>query len=115
MQIEIQAVDFALTEGLRAHLQYRLNFALWRFQDRIARVAVRLSDVNGPRGGVDKVCRLRVRLHGMPDVVIEDTEADLYMAISRAADRAGRTMGRQMERVRGEFDTSKEMQHDRTE
>lgn len=115
MQIEIQAVDFALTEGLRTHLLYRLNFALWRFQDRIARVTVRLSDRNGPRGGVDKVCCLRMRLHGMPDVVIEATEADLYVAISRAADRAGRTAGRQMERARGEFEWGKEMRHERTE
>lgn len=98
MQIDTQALDFELTEGMRAHLLHRLHFALWRFRDRIARVTVRLSDLNGPRGGLDKVCCLRLRLHGMPDVLIEDTEEDLYIAMSRAADRAGRTLVRRLRR-----------------
>lgn len=115
MQIDIQAVDFELTEGMRAHLLHRLHFALWRFKDRIARVTVRLSDLNGPRGGLDKVCCLRLRLHGMPDVLIEDTEADLYIAMSRAADRAGRTLGRRLQRG-ADFDADDVWsRHERTE
>ncbi len=98
MQIHIQAVDFELTEGMRAHLLHRLHIALLRFKGRIGRVTVRLSDLNGPRGGLDKVCHLRLRLHGMPDVLIEDTEEDLYIAMSRAADRAGRTLVRRLQR-----------------
>lgn len=43
MQIEIRAAGFELTESLRAHVLHRLNFALWRFQDRVVRVSVRLS------------------------------------------------------------------------
>lgn len=103
MQIEIQAVKFELTDALRAHVQRRLHFALSRFEGRIARAIVRLSDLNGPRGGVDKDCRLQIRLHGLPDVVVEDTEADLYVAISRAADRAGRTLDRRLRRARNDF------------
>jgi ribosome-associated translation inhibitor RaiA len=33
--------------------------------------------------------------------VIEDTDANLYVAIDRAADRAWRTLARQVERRRG--------------
>ena len=36
----------------------------------------------------------------LPDVVIEDTELDIYTAIDRAADRAGRTVGRGLARHR---------------
>jgi ribosome-associated translation inhibitor RaiA len=61
---------------------------------------VRLSDVNGPRGGEDKRCHIEVRLRGMPDVVIVDTEADLYVAIDRATERAGRALVRRLERRR---------------
>jgi len=32
--------------------------------------------------------------------VIEDTEADLYVAVDRATDRAGRTVGRRLARQR---------------
>jgi len=61
---------------------------------------VRLSDINGPRGGNDKRCRIKVPLAGRQDVVIEDTEADLYVAIDRAADRTERALARRLERLR---------------
>lgn len=104
MRIHIQAVDFELTEGLRAHVERRVQFALSRFQQRVVRLTVRLCDLNGPRGGVDKSCSLQVRLRGLPDIVIEGTEADLYVAINRAADRAGLAVGRQLRRMRAGVD-----------
>lgn len=101
MRIDIRARGFALTEGLRAHAERRLRFALARFEDRVARVAVRLSDLNGPRGGVDKRCLLRLRARGLAEIVIDEAGADLYAAISRAAERAGRMLGRGLARSRG--------------
>lgn len=104
MKIDIQARDFSLTDALRSHVERRLGFAMSCCNDHIQRVEIRLSDINGPRGGADKRCRLRVVLSGMPDVLIEDIEADLYVAINRATDRAGRTLvrklGRQQARIR---------------
>ena len=88
MHIDIQARDFALTKALRLHIEKRLSFALSTRYDHIKRIMVRLSDINGPRGGNDKRCQLHVVLPGQQDVVIEDTQPDLYMAIDRAADRA---------------------------
>jgi len=98
MQIDIQARQFTLTDALRDHAERRLRSALTCCNDHIQRVMVRLSDINGPRGGSDKRCHLQVVLTGMPDVIIEDTEADMYVAIDRAADRAGRTVVRKIER-----------------
>ena len=104
MQLDIQVRGFTLTEGLRAHVEQRLRFALTRFQDRVERVVVRLSDVNGPKGGVDKQCHLQLSLRGLPDIVVKDTEVDLYVSVDRAAERAGRTLGRYLQRARGVFD-----------
>jgi putative sigma-54 modulation protein len=98
MQIDIQARDFSLTPALKNHAERRARFALTCCDDHIQRVVMRLSDINGPRGGADKRCRLQVVLSGLPDVVIEDTEADLYIAIDRATDRAGRTLLRKVDR-----------------
>jgi len=105
MRIETQARGFALTQGLRSHVERRLQFALSRFQDRLARINVHLSDVNGPRGGVDKLCQLRLCVQGLPQIVVKDTEADLYIAVDRAAERAGRLLRCQLRRARGDFDT----------
>jgi len=98
MQIDIQARHFSLTDALRKHAERRLRFALTCCKDHIQRVVMRLSDTNGPRGGVDKHCHLQLVLAGLSDVVIEDTEADLYLAINRATDRAGRTLTRKINR-----------------
>jgi ribosomal subunit interface protein len=100
MRIDIQARGFDLTEGLRDHTVRRLQFALgWASHD-VRTVRVRLFDINGPRGGEDKRCRIQVAFPGTPNVVIEDTEADLYVAIDRAADRAERAVTRRLERLR---------------
>ncbi len=98
MQIDIQARNFSLTNAMRSHAERRLRFALTRCDDHIQRVAMRLSDINGPRGGADKRCHLQVVLTGLPNVVIEDIEVDLYVAIDRATDRAGRTVVRKIDR-----------------
>ena len=100
MQIDIQARNFPLTDALRYHTRRRLGFALDARDDHIQRVIVRLSDINGPRGGADKCCHIQVVLNQLSDVVIEDTEVDLYAAIGRAADRAARAVGRRLGRQR---------------
>lgn len=98
MQIGIQTRNFDLTQALRSHAERRLRFALTSADNHVQRIIVRLSDINGPRGGEDKRCRLQVVLAGLPDVVVEDTEADLYFAIDRAVDRAGRSVMRRINR-----------------
>lgn len=98
MQIDIQALSFPMTDALRRHAERQLRYALGRCEDHIKRVVVRLSDINGPRGGDDKHCHIQVVLPGLNDVVIEDTEADMYAAISSATGRAGNTVLRKINR-----------------
>ena len=98
MQIDIQTHKFTLTDALRSYAEQRLRSALTSSDHYIRRVVIRLSDINGPRGGTDKHCLLQVMLNGLPDVVIEDTETDLYLAIDRATSRAGRTVVRKIDR-----------------
>ena len=105
MKIEIQARDFHLTHALRDHIERRLGFALSTRYHHIQRILVRLSDINGPRGGSDKCCHIQMVLPQQADVVIEDTETNMYVAIDRAADRASRTLGRRLTRQRSRIRT----------
>jgi ribosomal subunit interface protein len=107
MQMDIQSQGFSLTEGIRDYVMKRLAYTLAYGDAAITRIIVRLSDINGPRGGDDKRCLIEVRLKTASAVVIEDTEADLYVAIDRAAERAGRTLARRLARQR-EFAPSKQ-------
>ncbi len=73
----------------------RLEFALGRFAGRLGTLNVRLKDLNGPRGGLDKHCQIAVRLERPRRViVIEEVDAEPEAAISRAAERASRAVAR---------------------
>jgi len=98
MKIEIKSCGFSLTDALFNYAQSRLLFAMSYCSGHINRVVIHLSDVNGPRRGADKRCHIQVVLSGIPDVVIQDTEVNLYDAIDRAIDRAKRIVVRKVDR-----------------
>ena len=98
MQIDIQTRGFSLTHALLGYSQRRVLGAMAYISGHVNRVVIRLSDINGPRGGADKCCHIQVTLAGMPDVIVEDTEIDMYTAIDRAIDRARRTAVRKVDR-----------------
>ena len=100
MRVTIQTNGFEMTSALRAYTEQRLATALGWAREHMHKLVVWLSDINGPRGGVDKRCKIQVQLGGGREVIIEDTEADLYAAIDRAADRADRALVRKVARTR---------------
>jgi ribosome-associated translation inhibitor RaiA len=100
MQIDLRANGIEMSDSLREHTQRCLNFGLdWARQD-VSRVVITLSDINGPRGGNDKRCQLRIPLPKMRDVVIEEIAGDLQVAITRSVDRAARSLERRLSRQR---------------
>jgi putative sigma-54 modulation protein len=78
----------------------RLYFALGRFAPQIASVTACLGDCNGPRGGVDKRCRIVVKLRRLESVLREAHADALEAAVSAAAESAGRGVARALERRR---------------
>lgn len=96
MKIGIQCRGFSLTGAIAGQVKKHLDFLFGGGIRRLRRVDVTLSDLNGPRGGVDKRCLIKVSLDGLRPVVIEDVQPDLYLAIDRAAGRASRTVVRRL-------------------
>jgi hypothetical protein len=89
------------TAPILQEAERRLQFALGRFAARIRSVDARLVDVNGPRGGVDQVWQVIVRLtRRSPAVVIEEAGTHPGAAIGRAADRAAHAVSRLLARLR---------------
>lgn len=70
----IEQVEAIVSEGLS------------RFSDRLSRVEIHLSDVNGNRGGNDKHCVLEARPNGMGPLVTTD-QADTVDKVVRATTR----------------------------
>lgn len=86
--------------AVRVRLERRLAYALGRFGDRVRRVAVFLSDENGPKGGTDKVCRITAELPGVGRAVVEGVDSSLTAVIDRTADRVGQSVRRRLDRAR---------------
>lgn len=82
------------------HIERRLRFALARFQGRIEKVFVFLHDHNGPKGGIDKVCRILVKTRGCGSVIAAVVDSDWTVAVDRATTRIGHSLGRHIERIR---------------
>ncbi len=100
MNVDIQTLGFRTTDALSQHANQRLRLMIARHGARIRRVLVRLGDLNGPRGGIDKFCRIHVYLVDAPAAVIHDIGVDLYDVIDRAAERAGRAVSRHLDQAR---------------
>ena len=78
----------------------RLRFVLRRLTWLVPRARVRLSDVNGPRGGVDKQCRVELRTDSAGTVVVTAVARDWQAALDTALARSARTLVRVWRRGR---------------
>jgi putative sigma-54 modulation protein len=100
MRLDIHCQGVELSAEERNRVERRLQFALARFEPRLLRTAVYLSDQSGPHGGVGQRCRILIRLRRAGEVVVEMDDVDLNAAVDRAADRAAQALVRELERRR---------------
>ncbi|MCP5284973.1 MAG: HPF/RaiA family ribosome-associated protein [Burkholderiaceae bacterium] len=78
----------------------RLRFVIRRLQWLVPQARIRLSDVNGPRGGVDKRCQVELHAAGAGTVVVTAVATHWPAALDRALARAGRALLRALRRAR---------------
>jgi ribosome-associated translation inhibitor RaiA len=73
---------------------------LGKFAKSIERVSIRVEDVNGPKGGKDKRCCIKIVLSGLPSIVIEQEHTALQGAMDGALARAEKAVKRTLQRRR---------------
>lgn len=79
---------------LRDLTERRVRFVLRRLAWLVPRAEVRMSDVNGPRGGVDKRCQVELHTDGAGSVVVASVASDWRTALDDALARAARFLMR---------------------
>jgi ribosome-associated translation inhibitor RaiA len=84
MPAHVRVTGVRLDDEHREYVRRKLGAKLAKFSRAIERVTVRVSDMNGPRGGVDQVCRVKVVLTGLPSVLVERRSTDARVAIDSA-------------------------------
>lgn len=113
MHISITDRNKLLNNDLRELCERRLDFALSRFESSIKNIDLVIVDENGPRGGIDKACRICISLHRANDIIINEKASDVATCVSGIAERASRAVARAMERTQ-QFDRTKKEVHEST-
>lgn len=90
----IRVFDATARTVLKRESERRLQLAAGRFERDIREIGVSLRDVNGPRGGVDKSCKVTARLRRGGTIEIEQTRGTFADAIQAAAKRLRYSLAR---------------------
>jgi hypothetical protein len=96
----IRVEGLRLDDDDRSYIRRRLGEKLGKYAGRIERVTVRMRDVNGPRGGVDIQCRIKLVVSRLPSVLVEHRAERLRPALTGALASAERAMRRTLQRTR---------------
>ncbi len=87
----------SFVERVRAQLAHHLGHDAGSIQ----RSTVRFEDVNGPKGGVDKLCRIKLVLTGRPTMLAEKRAATPGRAFASAVQSIRVAIARDHERQLG--------------
>lgn len=87
MKISIRTRDVELTDALRKHIERRLEFAVDAFRDHVHDALVYMMDLNGPKGGVDKLAQITLRVSRVGELAVRETGTTMRAALNRAARR----------------------------
>ena len=91
MQVIFESPD-PQANRLRTLTERRVRQALKRLAWLTPRVRVHLSDINGPRGGIDKRCQIELLTDGGKPVVVTSLARDWLSALQSALTRATRSL-----------------------
>jgi hypothetical protein len=100
MHVDLKIIGFLPEPSVREYISRRLQFALGRFDRHVRRVIVHLTDVNGPRGGPDKRCRMIAEFHHGGEATVADTRPNALEAIYFAAARLRHQVGKRLASAR---------------
>jgi ribosome-associated translation inhibitor RaiA len=96
----VRVMALALGDEPRRSIRERLGMQLGKFARNIERISVRLDDVNGPKGGVDRRCQIKVVVDGLPSIVSEAQATHWWDAFNVAVDGAEEAVRRALRRRR---------------
>jgi ribosomal subunit interface protein len=100
MDMRMTGNNVSISAALKTYAERRLRSAVGTATQTFTEVEVRLCDVNGPRGGVDKECGIRVVLHEAGVIFVRASGEDAYATIDKAASRLRLAVARRVGRHR---------------
>ncbi|HEX7087544.1 MAG TPA: HPF/RaiA family ribosome-associated protein [Vicinamibacterales bacterium] len=81
-----------LSDADREYIRTKIGEKFRKAAGKISRLSLRVRDINGPKGGVDHVCRIKIMPFGLQPVVVEERSTRLRTAVDEALRTAERTL-----------------------
>ncbi len=100
MTTEIRFHGLRYSAALHTFALRHIEARLCRFTPPLTRVILRISDLNGPRGGADKRCRIVVLGPGLGTAAVQSRNEDAYGAVRACIARAVHVVARKLARAR---------------
>jgi len=100
MQIAVHVKDKYASTRLQGNLADILMVSLAKFRGRVRDVTLILDDINGPKGGLDKQCKVIVKLKRRSPVVIKDRDSNIGNLVRRVVERTAYTIGQKIDEHR---------------
>lgn len=100
MKIDIQAKQLKLGQTFKQNVKVKIRRLFQHNSEEVNRIDITLADVNGPKGGEDKVCKVNVSVGGGKNILVSAREASAYKAVTLAVKKASATLSRQRQKAR---------------
>ena len=94
MAISIRVRDIEWTDKLYKEVERSVAFAVDRYQTHVRHVSLYLVDLNGPKGGTDKLCQITATLRSGNRVFILEKGSEIVPTVNRAVNRLRYRIGR---------------------
>ncbi len=98
MELTITDLNTGLSNENLLRIQQKIGRVFDKLCHNVNSIKVTLDDINGPRGGKDKHCRVVIHTIGIPDIVITDNQSSVMSAVNISLSRARLALLRKVKR-----------------
>jgi ribosome-associated translation inhibitor RaiA len=96
MMLLIHTHGTTVSDQLKEHTEAKVRLTLGLYVEKIKRADIYLTDINGPKGGDDMQCKIKIDAYGQSPFVVQQTATTLTDAINACSHRVKRTVARRL-------------------
>jgi hypothetical protein len=87
MKIVVLARNFSLRSRIKEAIEGKIGRTFGRFSKKVDRVKIMLEDINGPKGGVDKHCKIIAELVPGGELTAAALDSSYERALGAASEK----------------------------
>ena len=93
MKIDITMQQSCSDNEISRHVARQTRLVLGRFAPSIQTIAIRITNTDGSKSGVNIRCTVSMKLLSTGDIVVQEGGENVFLALAYCLSRANRTIG----------------------